>query len=155
VEQGRWAYKGRQFNSEGRMMSANIRACKAEQVKLSLKTEGLFSSDQGAIWSKIGELADCLEAKSSSMEMGAIYRKERPRLDEYAANFAALPGQLGAVFLINGWAAGLEAFGKPETFAKLFKKIVESYGIEAIKTGFALVHEEQIIHLSAFNTWKI
>jgi hypothetical protein len=197
VEQGRWAYKGRQFNSEGRMMSANIRACKAEQVKLSLKTEGLFSSDQGAIWSKIGELADCLEAKSPSMEMGAIFCKEQSRLDQYSESFAPLAEQVGAVFAIDGRIVGIEGFGKPETFAKAFRKLVESYALEAINageknlpvepdlaqdvaeftrailageielrpsvglgtdvrlesegaSGFALVHEEQLLHLSAF-----
>jgi flavodoxin len=197
VEQGRWSYKNRLFKSEGRLLSAKIRASKAEQVKHSLKTEGLFSSDQGAIWSKIGELADCLKAKSPSMEMGAIFCKEQARLDRYTASFAALPDQVGAVFAIDGRIVGIEGFGKPETFAKAFRKLVESYALEAINageknlpvepdlaqdiaeftrailaggfetrpsvglgtdvrlesegaSGFALVHEEQLLHLSVF-----
>lgn len=198
VEQGRWSYKSRLFMSEGRILSGKIRASKAEQVKHSLKTEGLFSSDQGVIWSKIGELANCLKAKSPSMEMGAIFCKERPRLDRYTESFAPLSGQVGAVFAIDGRIVGIEGFGRPETFSKAFRKLVESYALEAINageknfpvepdlaqtvaeftrgilagefetrpsvglgtdvrleskslTGFALVHEEQLLHLSAFD----
>jgi len=93
-------------------------------------------------------------------------------------------------------SVGLDSFGKPETFAKVFKKLVESYALDAIdwsetegasKTlrskvtkflavakaasvenrpsvglgtdfrlesrnlnGFALVHEDQVLHLSVF-----
>lgn len=201
VEQGRWSYKNRLFKSEGRLMSSKIRARKAEQVRDSLRNEGSYVSNQHAIWGEINELAASLEAPSPSMEMGAIYRKEKPRLDQYTAAFAPVAGQVGAVFVIGGRVTGVEAFGKPETFTKLFRKLVESYALEAITTGveefatasdpremvlyflagilacsfesrpavglgtdlrlesclttgFALVHERQILHLSAFNSWR-
>jgi hypothetical protein len=104
--------------------------------------------------------------------------------------------QVGAVFSINGKVVGLDSFGKPETFAKVFKKLLESYALDAIdwsetegasktlrskvtkflKTaeaatvesrpsvglgtdfrlesrnlnGFALAHDDRILHLSVF-----
>jgi hypothetical protein len=104
--------------------------------------------------------------------------------------------QVGAVFLINGRVVGLESFGRPDTFVKVFKKLVESYALDAIDwssekssakglksdvtkflwaastanlenrpsvglgtdcrlesnkiVGFALAHEEEILHLSVF-----
>lgn len=40
--------------------------------------------------------------------------------------------QVGAVFLINGEVAGLDSFGKPDTFSKVFKKLIQSYALDAI-----------------------
>jgi hypothetical protein len=39
---------------------------------------------------------------------------------------------VGAVFLINGNVVGLDSFGKPDTFAKVFKKLIQSYALDAI-----------------------
>ncbi len=98
--------------------------------------------------------------------------------------------------MINGQVVGMDCFGKPDTFKKVFQKLVESYALDAIDpdmpdkggaidkssvmnflqsptacrvephpavglgtdlrlesettTGAALVHEDQILHLSAF-----
>jgi hypothetical protein len=128
--------------------------------------------------------------------MADIYEKERSSLSDYVKHFRPVEMQVGAVFLINGKAVGLDSFGRPETLAKVFRKLVESYSLDAIdwsepgdkKTpsgaevrtflqaartasveshssvglgtdcrmgseklaGFALVHEEQVLHLSVF-----
>ena len=98
--------------------------------------------------------------------------------------------------MINGRVVGMDCFGKPGTFEKVFKKLVESYALDAIDwydekvefkrskakvnnflktandaqvethpsvglgtdcrldstkcTGFALSHEDQVLHLSVF-----
>jgi hypothetical protein len=98
--------------------------------------------------------------------------------------------------MINGQVAGMDCFGKPETFSKVFKKLAESYALDAIdsldgekalkvtrsdagkfmeasagcrvethpsvglgtdcrldadeSTGFALAHEDQVLHMSLF-----
>jgi len=39
---------------------------------------------------------------------------------------------VGAVFMINGKVVGLDSFGKPESFSKVFEKLVESYALDAI-----------------------
>ncbi len=128
------------------------------------------------------------------MAMAEIYRKERPAIDDYLENFAMVDSQIGAIFLINSKVVGMDCFGKAETFEKTFKKIVESYALDAIDwydekvgskssktkvnnflktandaqveihpsvglgtdcrldsnkcTGFALSHEDQVLHLS-------
>ena len=99
--------------------------------------------------------------------------------------------------MINGQVVGMDCFGKPKTFEKVFEKLVESYALDAIDTpeakqdakiegnqaaefvcmptkcrvkphpsvglgtdcrlesnsitGFALAHDEKILHLSAFS----
>ena len=34
--------------------------------------------------------------------------------------------------MINGKVVGMDAFGRPETFSKVFRKLVESHGLDAI-----------------------
>jgi hypothetical protein len=196
VEQGRWHYRSPSFSSEERIMSPALRAMKAEHVCRSVRETGTFRSDQGRIWEEISEKAHRRATESPTMAMADIYEKERSSLSDYVKHFRPVEMQAGAVFLINGKVAGLDSFGKPETFAKVFRKLVESYALDAVDSselgdeeklsgaevrkfleaartvpvethssvglgtdcrmesemlaGSALVHEEQVLHLSVF-----
>ena len=132
VEQGRWTYRSDKFSSEKRLMAGTLRAHKAEQVKFSLKNSGRFSSDQGAIWNQVERMAMQRNAVSPSMAMSEIYRKEASSLGKYVEHFDLTDSQVGAVFVINGKVAGMDSFGKPETFSKVFEKLVQSYALDAI-----------------------
>jgi len=132
VEQGRWTYNTPQFYSQERIMPSRMRAMKAEQVQRSVRTRGEFQADQSAIWQDISERAARRNAMSPSMAMAGIYEKDLPSLQEYLSHFTLVGSQVGAVFMINGKVVGVDAFGKPETFSKTFKKLVESYAMDAI-----------------------
>ena len=132
VEHGRWSYDTPQFHSKERMMSSNLRAMKSEQVNYSIRSSGEFRSDQSAIWDGIAEKADRMAAPSPTGAMAAIYDKERPSIEEYVKPFRLIDSQVGALFMINGKVAGLDAFGKPGTFSNVFRKLLESYALDAI-----------------------
>jgi len=132
VEHGRWSYDSPTFHSQERMMSSNLRARKSEQVDYSLRSTGEFRADQSAIWDGIAEKADRMEAPSPTGAMAAIYDKERPSIKEYVKHFSLIDSQVGAIFMINGKVAGLDAFGKPGTYSKVFRKLLESYALDAI-----------------------
>jgi hypothetical protein len=197
VEQGRWGYASERFTSEKRLAPFRLRALKATSVHCSMKASGSFSSDQLEIWDDISARATRRRAKSDSLAMCEIYKKDRSSLNEYLEHFATVASQVGAVFVIDGRVVGLECFGKPETFRKAFEKLLESYAMDAIDplkpgegrkasskaqvsefidsaaasrvepypavgagtdlrldskkcTGFALSHEEGVLHLSVF-----
>jgi hypothetical protein len=132
VEQGRWSYRSNKFYSEERVMSPKMRAMKAEQVNFSKKFDASYRSNQGAIWDEIDEKARRMKTKSATMAMADIYEKERPTIQEYVKQFSLQDNQTGAVFLINGKVVGLDSFGKQSTFSKVFKKLIESYALDAI-----------------------
>ena len=132
VEHGRWSYDSPRFHSKERMMSSNLRAMKSEQVNFSRKSSGEFHSDQSVIWDSIAEKSARMGAPSLTGAMAAMYDKERPSIDEYVQPFHLTDSQVGAVFMINGKVAGTDAFGEPETFSKVFKKLLESYALDAI-----------------------
>lgn len=132
VEQGRWSYDSPRFSSEKRMMSSGLRAMKSEQVHASLRVSSEYRSDQSAIWNEISEKASRRGARSPSMAMAEIYEKDRPSIQEYVSHFRLIDSQVGAIFMINGKVVGMDSLGKPETFTKVFKKLVESYALDAI-----------------------
>jgi hypothetical protein len=132
VEQGRWSYDSPKFSSKQRLMASTMRASKSVQIRHSLKRSGTFVSDQGAIWADIAQKADRMDAESPSMAMAAIYERQASNLKDYLAGFRCVERQVGAVFAVNGKVVGVECFGKSETFAKHFKKIVESYALDAV-----------------------
>lgn len=124
VEQGRWAYNAPQFYSEERMMPSRMRAMKAAQVQQFIRVHGEYRADQSAILHDIAERASRRDAASPSMAMANIHEKDLPSLQECLRHFTLIGSQVGAVFMINGKVAGMDAFGKPETFSKTFKKLV-------------------------------
>jgi hypothetical protein len=132
VEQGRWAFNTPVFHSKKRLMSSALRARKSVDIQCSLRRNGTFMSDQGAIWSDIAQKAKRMAAESPSMAMERIYEKEAPRLRDYTGRFRCMDRQSGAIFAINGRVLGAELLGRPDTFAKHFKKIIESYALDAI-----------------------
>ncbi len=66
------------------------------------------------------------------MAMSAIYERQSGNVEEYNRQFRPIEGQVGAVFLINGRVVGLDSFGKPDTLSRVFKKLVQSYVLDAI-----------------------
>jgi hypothetical protein len=197
VEQGRWSYDSKKFSSQKRVMSPRMRAGKSEQVAFSLEMSGNFTADQGAIWNDISAKALRMDAESPSSAMSSIYKKKESSIKDYTGHFSLTDSQIGAVFVINGQVVGMDCFGKPETFGKVFEKLVESYALDAIDTleskkgskiekaqatkfmqspaackvephpsvglgtdcrlestsitGFALAHDDKVLHLSAFS----
>ncbi len=132
VEHGRWSYDAPRFHSQNRMMSSNLRARKSEQVMFSVRSEGNYRSDQGAIWDEIADKSVRMEAASPTGAMGAIYEKRSDAIQEYIKLFHLIDSQIGAVFMINGRVVGMDAFGTPDTFSKIFEKLLESYSLDAI-----------------------
>jgi len=105
---------------------------KAEQVQRSVRASGEYQADQSALWADISERASRRQAMSPSMAMARIYEKDLPSLHEYLQHFSLVGYQVGAMFTINGEVVGMDAFGRPETFSKVFSKLVQSYALDAI-----------------------
>ena len=53
-------------------------------------------------------------------------------LDEFVAAFTPVERQVGAVFFVNGRAAGLELFDAPRTWRTLAPKLIRSYALDAL-----------------------
>jgi hypothetical protein len=132
VEAGRWARRSREFASAGRAHYASGRARKLEQVSSSLRVSGSRMSDQCAVWQDIDEKAHRLMADSPTSAAAAMYEGNRSKLDQFMETLEAAPRQAGALFTINGVVAGIDVFDSPATWRKSMRKLVQSYGLDAL-----------------------
>lgn len=135
VEQGRWVYTSKRFTSEDRLAASCLRAMKAEHVRHTVREFGEFRSDQGAIWDTIQDKVSRRGTLSASMAMADIYKQDKTSLEAYSRSLSPVSGQDGAVFLIGGRVAGMDCLGKPDTFKRVFRKLVESYALDALDHG--------------------
>jgi hypothetical protein len=134
VEAGRWRYRTAEFGSAGRKLFAKARAAKSADVTASLRTTGRRRSDQAKVWADIDAKMSALACDSPTAAMADMYEQRRSRLDAYAEAFQPRPGQLGAMFAVDGRIAGIELYDSDATFAKFLKKLVGSYAMDAIES---------------------
>ncbi len=73
-----------------------------------------------------------MDIKSSTGAMAGLFEEQKDRLGEYLKAFRLVECQVGALFAVNGMVVGLECFGHQQTFGKFFRKIVQSYALDAL-----------------------
>jgi hypothetical protein len=132
VEAGRWRHRTSRFSSDQSVHYAEGRARKMAQVSLSMGATGQRRSDQSKVWEDIREKSSRFSVLSDTSAMSDIFEKEEARLKDYEQSFQVREGQSGAVFAINGKIVGLDLFDSVETLKKLFPKLLQSYGLDAL-----------------------
>jgi hypothetical protein len=132
VEQGRWTYRSQKFASGEKVMPSILRREHQKKVAESLNRGGGFRSDQGMIWNEISEKSARMNVHSSTGAMADLFEGQKNHLAEYLKAFHLVDCQVGALFAINGKVAGLDCFGHWQAFSKFFKKLVQSYALDAL-----------------------
>jgi hypothetical protein len=140
VEAGRWARRSREFAVAGRAHYATGRARKLEQVSWAMRTSGTREADQGYVWQDIDEKSRRMKAGSATHAAAAMYERSRSKLDAFIEELEAVPRQAGALFTINGIVAGLDVFDSPATWRKSMRKLVQSFGLDALDHADARGH---------------
>jgi ARG and Rhodanese-Phosphatase-superfamily-associated Protein domain len=64
--------------------------------------------------------------------MSAMFDTWHGALDAFVATFTPVGRQVGAVFFVNGRAAGLELFDAARTWRTLAPKLIRSYALDAL-----------------------
>jgi hypothetical protein len=105
-----------------------------EQVARSKRVSGMRTSDQGAIWGAVSQKAAFLCAQSPTEAMSDVYTHVEGTVGEYRAAFEAVPGQVGALFAIDGRMAGVELFDAAMTLRSSLRRLVGSYALDAIES---------------------
>lgn len=132
VEQGRWAYKSRKFSAGKSHLYASLRAKKVKDVSEHVKNSRSFDADQGRIWNGISEKHMNFNVRSETSAMADIFEAKTDDLHSYEKAFKPNPNQIGFITLINGKVVGLDAFGSPKVFPKVYAKLMRGYFLDAI-----------------------
>jgi hypothetical protein len=132
VERGRWSYRTREFVESPHVMYRAARARKARAVSRNLVAHGSRVSDQGKVWADIDSLSSKLGYASPTAALHDVGQSHSARIEDYLQGVDVSDDQVGAIFAINGVAAGIELFDSPETFRTYLPKVLRSYALDAI-----------------------
>jgi ARG/rhodanese/phosphatase superfamily protein len=135
VEGGRWGYKSPIFSSGYTSSHYHLRAMMDRQASQSYKFAGAPRTDQAAVWSEVSRKLSAVGSRSPSSELQAMYRDYDCKLAEAMKQLPAPEGFHGAVFTVAGRIAGADLFDKPETFRKLWPKLVRSSVIDSFEAS--------------------
>jgi len=106
-------------------------------VSYAMRASGTREADQGDVWRDIDEKSRRMKASSATNAAAAMYERSRSKLDAFVEKLEAAPRQAGALFTINGIVAGLDVFDSPATWRKSMRKLVQSFGLDALDNAEA------------------
>src|SRR5262245_11118421 len=108
VEQGRWAYRSREFGSQGTATHGKLRTMLNKQVSESYLSCAAPTSDQTEVWNEVGRKVTKLGSRSASMALEQAYEDHRKSLDDAIRDMEFPEGCSGAVFVRNGQVVGAD-----------------------------------------------
>lgn len=132
TEQGRWSYASAEFRDSGVLAAHRLRSSSSASVARSLAATQRHTSDQGAAWTEIAQMAQDSGVRSSTGAMRDIYEAKTAELNDYVKAFPIAPGQRGMLVLVNGQPAGLDVLSREAAYSTLHLKLVKSYALDAI-----------------------
>lgn len=132
VEAGRWNYRDKEFHSEKRMSSPQLRTKVHQDVNFAIREGRGFRADQGGVWDEIGAKSARMSVHSPTAAMSDIYESYDEKLRQYTQNFAVSQNQKGFLVAVNGKIMGLEVFHSPDSLAHYFDKLIQSYALDAL-----------------------
>lgn len=147
VEQRRWHYTSRSFESSKSMAYASLRRLKHEHVTASLKARSSYDTDQSAIWHEVEAKVNRLATPSPNMAMSDIYEQSVDTSDdELREKVPHLEKQVGFLAFIDGNFAGGEVFGSASLCGRKLQKALRSYYLDSIDAGvkFPAISAEQV-----------
>jgi len=132
VEQGRWNYSSREFRSERRMSSPQLRSKVEQDVMHSIRESQEIRANQSRVWDEIAAKSSRMEVRSSTSAMAAIYESYTDQLKRFSDVFTVERDQKGFLVAINGRVIGMEIFDAQASLGKYFDKLIQSYSLDAI-----------------------
>jgi len=135
TEKGRWRQE--KWGMKMARTSDHYTTCCLRQTLLgsvsdSINLRKTYRSDQVEIWHAISRSLSSLRIDSETGAQSELFTGKKADMEGYLGHFHSIPDQVGMVGVVKGELKGLDLFGSEDTMKKMFKKLLESYIIEAI-----------------------
>jgi hypothetical protein len=135
VEQGRWRYRTRHFESGGSHSSSKMRLILKKSAFLSMKAGHGYTSDQMQVWGEVARQMDSLGSSSETGAMADTYETYRARLDEFRERLKYIEGATGVAVAVGTKVVALDLFDKPSTCAKVWDRLLSGVVMDALEAG--------------------
>jgi hypothetical protein len=150
VEAGRWHYHSPKFTSPGTLSHSKLRKLVSGHVYESATRGAGAVSKQGEVWDEVGRKLHCLGSFSLSAALQQTYDDFQTRLDRLVDDLHVPSECAGCVVAIAGRIAGMDIFDQPATLAKLWRKLVWAYALDAFEEK---AEATQLVTCDAVREW--
>jgi hypothetical protein len=159
VEQGRWRYSGRHFQSSGHHVTAKLRRAVKTSVGESLKSHLGHRADQSKVWGEVEALHCAMAVDSDTSAMSDAFDLYQERISDYREQLKYVPGACGLAVAVNGRLVSMDFFDKPSTCQQVWDRLLSGMVFDAIEaeqsdTGTSVADVEQLIATAAGLSWQ-
>ena len=133
VEGGRWHRRSAKFASGLSMSHGKLRKMMSRQTHLGLQSARSPTSDQGAVWDEVSRKLSAMGSASASQAFEQVYQDCEIRLNDLSSRLQPPEGCQGVLFAVAGRIEGADLFDQPATLAKLWRKLVRAYALDAME----------------------
>src|SRR5262249_20442398 len=135
VEQGRWRYRTRHFESGGSHSSSKLRHILKKSAYRSMKAGHGYSSDQMQVWGEVTRQMDSMGSSSETAAMADTFESYRARLDEFRERLKYIEGATGVAVAVGTKVVAMDLFDKPSTCAKVWDRVLSGVVMDALEAG--------------------
>jgi hypothetical protein len=134
VEQGRWRYKSRQFDSSSHHSPPQIRAILKKSVTDSLRESGSHTSDQERVWMAVSRYPISLGTSSDTGALSDIFEDNKERVTEFQDKLQYVEGASGIAVAIGKKIVAVDLFDKPATCQKVWNRLLSGFVLDSLES---------------------
>jgi hypothetical protein len=158
VEQGRWRYTARHFQSSGHQVSAKLRRAVKASVGVSLDAGCGHRADQSKVWEEVEMLHSCISLDSPTSALSDAFDHCEDRIAESLDTLQYVEGAIGLAAAIGGRVVSADFFDKPATCEKVWPRLLSGMVFDAleekdVKTPSSTKDVEQLLNSASSLTW--
>ena len=135
VEQGRWGYKSRRFESSGSHIPTKMRRALKMSVSGSVKRKRGHKSDQGEIWKEVEQLHASHSVESGTAAMSDAFDNYRDRIESFQARLEYVEGAVGVAVAIGDRVVSVDLFDKADTCRNVWNRLLSGVVFDALEAG--------------------
>ncbi|NQT15057.1 MAG: HIRAN domain-containing protein [Planctomycetes bacterium] len=132
VEQGRWQYRTRQFESAF-CAPPSLRSKKMRAVHETRASRGTAEGDQGEVWEEVDACLDGLGVESETASLTDGFEAADEKLQEYRDRLQLPDDAAGVVVARGDKIIGMDLFGSSATLSSLWPRFSDAYFFDALR----------------------
>lgn len=132
VEQGRWRFQNRDFETTGSFSTTQIRLAVKASVSQSLREQRGHRSDQAHVWNEVDRLHDSHGVSPDTHAMSDVFEARQDRISEFQDRLPYVDGAVGMAVAVSGKVVAIDLFDKPSTCRKVWRGMLSGYVLDAL-----------------------
>jgi len=133
VEQGRWGYRSRKFQSGGTHSPSKLRHYLKASVACSLKEERGHRSDQSKVWAEVERQQEALGSASPTSALSDTFADYQERRDDFRDKIRYVEGATGVAVAVGEQVVACDLFDKPATCKRVWDRLLSGYVLDAVE----------------------